>query len=278
MPVIGLGTYRSKGDNCRNVVKEAIRCGYRLIDTAAVYKNEEAVGAAVAELIALGEVAREDLFITTKISPRDQGYEKAYSAALESLHLDCLLLHWPGSSGRRVDDPRNMANRHESWRALERLYAEKKVRAIGVSNFNQYHLENLLGEAGATIVPHVNQFEFHPAIYPIQASLTFYLEAKEIQPQAYSSFGEGALLNGSTIIKGVLEIAEARKATVAQVLLKWAMQHGFLVIPKTTSSQRLAENLASGDIELSPEDMIILNSSFTLESAQRFCWDSTFIV
>ncbi|KAJ3038544.1 hypothetical protein HDV00_000549 [Rhizophlyctis rosea] len=314
MPALGLGTYRLKGEACRRAVKDAILEGYRLIDTAAVYKtkvkNEEDIGAVIHELLQAGVVRREELFITTKIAPRDQGEEKAYAAALESLRklgpsvgctetltctlpvhnslttptttdIDLLLIHWPGTQGLPITSPQNASNRHGTYRALERLHAEQKARAIGVSNFTIPHLQSLL--AVCTIPPHVNQFEFHPLLYATQAELVAFCGRHGIQMQAYSSFGEGRLVGleeGRMVVEGVEEVLRRKGAdrgggavTRAQVLLKWGMERCGGVVPKASNRERLRENLGSVDVKLSPEELDLIDRATEGSEDVRFCWD-----
>ncbi|KAJ3154844.1 hypothetical protein HDU86_004544 [Geranomyces michiganensis] len=282
LPMMGLGTYRVTGQECADTIKAAIRCQYRLIDTAAAYRNEEAIGGAIAELIAGGEVARKDVFITTKVSPKDHGEEKTYAAVLEAVRklgpaVDYLvLIHWPGTAGLKVSDPQNGPNRRGSWRALERHYAERRVRAIGVSNFLIPHLEDLAKHS--SITPHVMQFEFHPAVYNESKVLLDYLHAHDIVPQAYSSFGEGALLDRARFPMPKLHIiAAARGATPAQVLLAWALLRGVGVVPKTTSVARLEENMGAIQLELGSEEISALDQAFA-GCPQRFCWDPATVV
>ncbi|KAJ3163011.1 hypothetical protein HDU88_006505 [Geranomyces variabilis] len=284
MPVLGQGTYRLRGDACTTTVKAAILAGYRLIDTATAYRNEEDVGAAIANLVESGTVSRKELFVTTKVSPKDQGEEKSYAAVLNSLeklgssveYLDLVLIHWPGTAGLKVSDPQNPANRHGSWRALERLYQDGRVRAIGVSNFLAHHLDDLA--LHATITPHVMQFEFHPAIYAETQPLLDYLRAHQIVPQAYSSFGEGALLDPARYpFPELYAIAAARVATPAQVLLAWALARGVSVVPKTQNVARLAENLVAVQLELGSDEMNALDHAFAGKT-QRFCWNPALVV
>ncbi|KND03079.1 uncharacterized protein SPPG_02144 [Spizellomyces punctatus DAOM BR117] len=269
LPSLGLGTYRLKGTECREVVKNALKVGYRLIDTAAVYKNESDVGAAVQELVNTGEITREQVFITTKISPKDQGFDKAYAAGLTCLsnlglsYIDLLLIHWPGTQGRKPTDPRNTTNRQESWRALEKLYKEGRVRAIGVSNFTVEHLKGLIKVA--EIVPHVNQFEFHPCLYKTQHPLVTYCKSTQIQPQAYSSFGEGHLLHSCLNLN--------TKCTRAQILLVWALRQSVGVIPKASSLERLIENLGAVELDEDVEGLEVLDGG-----EKRFCWDPTSVI
>lgn len=277
IPVLGLGTYRMKSvEELRPVVTEAIRSGYRLIDSATVYKNEEALGEILQEIFqdpSFG-VEREDLFITSKLSPQDQGYEACYKAVNTSLskfkleYFDLYLIHWPGTSKKKLLDPVNRENRLGSYRALEQLYKEGKVKHIGVSNYTPQHLEQLL--KACTVVPHVHQFELHPCLY--QPELLKLCKENRIQIQAYSSLGEGKLINGEIVIKGLQNIADRLQVSCALVLLRWAIQHGRIIIPKSKTAARVAENARVFTFELSSEDMALLDAVHKSQP-HRFCWD-----
>ena len=186
IPLFGMGTYQLKKDAAREAVKNAIQEGYRLIDTARIYRNEVEVGEGIRE----SGIAREDVFITTKIPPTEQGEEKAYQAVLSSLNnlgvswIDLVLIHWPGSAKTALDSPANTANRQGSWNALVRLQEEGKVRLIGTSNFQIDHLETLKGP-----FPAVNQVELHPFL--TQEPLREYCASRGGVVQAYSSLKVG---------------------------------------------------------------------------------------
>ncbi|CAO3610001.1 unnamed protein product [Mucor hiemalis] len=244
-------------EELRPVVTEAIRSGYRLIDSATVYKNEAALGEVLQDIFqdpSFG-VQREDLFITSKLSPQDQGYEACYEAVNNSLarfkleYFDLYLIHWPGTSKKKLLDPINQENRLGSYRALEQLYKEGKVKHIGVSNYTPQHLEQLLKVC--TVVPHVHQFELHPCLY--QPELLALCKEHNIQIQAYSSLGEGKLINGEVQIEGLQNIADGLGVSTALILLRWAMQHNWAVIPKSKSAARVAENARVFTFELSDE-------------------------
>ncbi|WP_026679337.1 aldo/keto reductase [Fictibacillus gelatini] len=239
MPWVGLGVWRvNEGEEVVQSVKWAIEAGYRSIDTAAVYKNEEGVGKAIKET----GVPREELFITTKVWNDDQGYESTLSAFEESLkkldldYVDLYLIHWPVKGKYK-----------ETWRALEKLYKDGRVKAIGVSNFHIHHLKDLMEDA--EIVPMVNQVETHPRLS--QKELLQFCKENNIQMEAWSPLMQGELLGDPTLV----EIANKYNKTPAQVILRWDLQNGVVVIPKSVKEHRIKENADLFDFELSREDM-----------------------
>ncbi|MFP5106658.1 aldo/keto reductase [Neobacillus sp. C211] len=239
MPWVGLGVFKvTEGEEVIQSVKAAIKNGYISIDTAAIYGNEEGVGQAIKD----SGVPREDLFITTKLWNSEQGYEstlKAFEISLTKLGLDYLdlyLIHWPGKEKYK-----------ETWKAFEKLYKEGRVRAIGVSNFQVHHLEDLI--SSAEIKPMVNQVEFHPHL--TQKELLAYCKNEGIQLEAWSPLKQGQLLS-----EPVLEdLAHKYNKSVAQVILRWDLQHGVVTIPKSIKEHRIIENADIFDFELSTEDM-----------------------
>jgi len=244
MPYLGLGTYQA--DNEQEVVdalKHALEVGYRHIDTAAVYKNEEGVGRGIAESI----VPRSEQFIVSKVWNSDQGYEstlKAFEASLKRLNLDYLdlyLIHWPVADKYK-----------DTWRALEKLYKEGRIKAIGVSNFMKHHLEDLLETA--EIVPMVNQMEFHP--YLVQQHLLDFCNSKGIQYEAWSPFMQGKLFK----LDLCNELAEKYDKSAAQIILRWNLQKGVVTIPKSVHKKRIQSNADIFDFELSVQDMKYLDS------------------
>ncbi|KAJ3102508.1 hypothetical protein HDU97_000467 [Phlyctochytrium planicorne] len=267
---------------------------YRSIDTAQVYRNEQDVGAFLKDLFANGTLKREDVFVTTKIAPTNQGDEKAHKSVAESLkkldleYIDLVLIHWPGSSGIQPGDERNKDRRKATWQALEKLATEEigdanggirtRVRYIGVSNYNERHLEELL--TYAKIKPFLNQVEFHP-LHP-NPSLYNFCKTNDIPLQAYSSLGEGNLVDPkylndtrnnedislSTTFERILSnpIHKAAGMNVAHMLLRWAIQKGVRVIPKSSNEQRIAGNLKAGledAFHLTAEEMDILDNLTT---------------
>lgn len=244
MPWFGLGVFKVKeGSEVVESVKAALKNGYKSIDTAAVYRNEEGVGQALKE----AGVAREELFITTKVWNSEQGYEstlQAFETSLEKLGLDYLdlyLIHWPVAGKYK-----------ETWKALEKLYKDGRVRAIGVSNFHVHHLKDLM--ADAEIKPMVNQVEYHPHL--AQTELLEFCKAEGIQMEAWSPLKQGELLSEPTIV----EIAEKHGKSPAQIILRWDLQNGVVTIPKSIKEHRIIENADIFDFELYTEDMDRLNS------------------
>lgn len=238
MPWLGLGVWRvEEGQVVENAVRSALKIGYRSIDTAAIYGNEQGVGKAVAE----SGISREELFITTKVWNEDQGYDKTLKAFEESRrklgleYVDLYLIHWPGKDKYK-----------DTWKALEKLYKEGLVRAIGVSNFHTHHLDNLL--ADAEVVPMVNQVETHPLLS--QKELLQYCKEHRIQMEAWSPLMQGNL--DHPVLK---EIAAAHGKSPAQIVLRWDLQNGVVVIPKSINEHRIKENSEIFDFELSAEEM-----------------------
>jgi diketogulonate reductase-like aldo/keto reductase len=244
MPWFGLGVFKVKeGSEVIDSVKAAIKNGYISIDTAAVYKNEEGVGQGIKE----SGVPREELFITSKVWNADQGYEstlKAFDTSLEKLGLDYLdlyLIHWP-VKGKYV----------ETWKALEKLYKDGRVKAIGVSNHHVHHLKDILAEA--EIKPMVNQVEYHPHL--TQKELHEFCKSEGIQLEAWSPLKQGELLTEPVIA----EIGQKYQKSAAQVILRWDLQNEVVTIPKSIKEHRIIENASIFDFELSSEDMERINS------------------
>ncbi|WP_315906175.1 aldo/keto reductase [Priestia koreensis] len=239
MPWFGLGVFKvEEGQEVVDSVKYALKAGYRSIDTAAVYGNEEGVGQALKE----ANVAREDLFITTKVWNADQGYEstlEAFETSINKLGLDYIdlyLIHWPVEGKYK-----------ETWKALEKLYKDGRVRAIGVSNFHVHHLQDLLEDA--EIKPMVNQIEYHPRLS--QNELRSFCKAQGIQLEAWSPLMQGELLDNEVLE----EIAKKHNKSVAQVILRWDLQTEVVTIPKSVKEQRIIQNADIFDFELSQDDM-----------------------
>lgn len=238
MPWFGLGVYKVENSEAIQAVKAALKAGYRSIDTAAYYQNEEGVGIGIKE----AGIPREELFITSKVWNSDQGYDstiKAFEASLKRLGLDYLdlyLIHWPVKGKYK-----------ETWKALEKIYKEGKVRAIGVSNFHIHHLQDLLQEA--EIKPMVNQVEFHPRL--TQKELRQYCKEQGIQFEAWSPLMRGQLFDNDVL----REIGKKYNKTPAQVILRWDLQHEVVTIPKSVNEQRIIENASIFDFKLTKEEM-----------------------
>ncbi|MGG4265080.1 aldo/keto reductase [Peribacillus simplex] len=243
MPWFGLGVFKvEEGPELVNAVKVAIKHGYRSIDTAAIYENEEGVGQGIIEGLKEAGISREDLFVTSKVWNADLGYEStiaAYEKSLKKLgleYLDLYLIHWPVEGKYK-----------EAWRALETLYKEGKVKAIGVSNFQIHHLKDLMKDA--EVKPMVNQVECHPRL--TQKEVQAFCKEQGIQLEAWSPLMQGELLDNEVLHT----IATKHGKSVAQVILRWDLQNGIVTIPKSTKEHRIVENSSVFDFELTEEDM-----------------------
>ncbi|MEF2093547.1 aldo/keto reductase [Bacillus sp. CFBP9009] len=243
MPWFGLGVFKvEEGPVLVNAVKVAIKHGYRSIDTAAIYENEEGVGQGIREGLKEAGISREDLFVTSKVWNADLGYEStiaAYEKSLQKLgleYLDLYLIHWPVEGKYK-----------EAWRALETLYKEGKVKAIGVSNFQIHHLKDLMEDA--EVKPMVNQVECHPRL--TQKEVQAFCKEQGIQLEAWSPLMQGELLDNEVL----QAIATKHGKSVAQVILRWDLQNGIVTIPKSTKEHRIVENSTVFDFELTEEEM-----------------------
>ncbi|MCS1384603.1 aldo/keto reductase [Lysinibacillus sphaericus] len=249
MPLVGYGVFRvPDGDDLAEAVKTAIAKGYRSIDTAQVYRNEESVGRGIRAAIDEGLVAREELFVTSKVWNDGLSYEEtlaAYASSLEKLGLDYLdlyLIHWPGLDTNYI----------EAYKALEKIYQDGRVRSIGVSNFHVHHLEHLLKET--TVIPVINQIEFHPHL--TQEEVRNYCKEHRIQVEAWSPLMNGSLLEEALI----QQLASKYNKTPAQIVLRYDVQHGVVTIPKTMTPSRMTENLDVFDFALADEEMAQLDA------------------
>ena len=243
IPQVGFGVFRVSDDESARAVLTAIESGYRSVDTAALYGNESGVGRAIASC----GLPREELYVTTKLWNDDQGFDstfRAFEASLRRLgmdYVDLYLIHWPKPSLDRYV---------ETWRAFEKLYTDERVRAIGVSNFQVAHLQRLLDET--RVVPAVNQVELHLGLQ--QAPLRGFHARHGIVTEAWSPLGQGHAVQHPT----VTELAERHGRTPAQLVLRWHLQLGNVVIPKSTTPSRIRENLALFDFTLNETDMAVL--------------------
>lgn len=252
IPQLGFGVWQVESGETAEVVSTALETGYRSIDTAAAYGNEEGVGQALRR----SGLPRDELFVTSKLRNPDQGYDstlRAFDATMERLgleHLDLYLIHWPMPARDTY---------LSSWKAMERLYAEGRVRAIGVSNFHADHLRRVLDEGG--IVPTVNQIELHPRL--TQQELRSFNREHDIATEAWSPLGQGQVLQDPTIGK----VAEAYGKSPAQVILRWHLQVGNIAIPKSVTPERIRANFDVFDFELSSGDVETISG---LNNGQRF--------
>jgi diketogulonate reductase-like aldo/keto reductase len=258
MPIFGLGTFQMRsGKETQQAVLYALEAGYRLIDTAQMYGNEEDVGQALRK----SGIAREEVFITTKLWNSEHGYQKALNACEESLeklglsYIDLYLIHWP------VQGLRN-----ETWKALEALLEKGKCRAIGVSNYMIRHLEELL--SNSKTIPAVNQVEFSPYLY--QKDLLEFCRSHDIQLEAYSPLTKGHMLNDPKL----LTIAKEYSKSTAQILIRWVLQKEVVVIPKSSRRERILENADVFDFKISSDDIRLLDS---FNQDLRTSWDPSTI-
>ncbi|MFD4942559.1 aldo/keto reductase [Streptomyces sp. NPDC058409] len=241
MPQLGFGVWQVPDDEAAKAVATAIESGYRSIDTAAIYENEEGTGRAVAA----SGVAREELFVTTKLWNADQGYDstlRAFDTSLDKLgldHVDLYLIHWPVPAKDAYID---------TYKAFEKIYSEGRAKAIGVSNFLPEHLERLVGET--SVVPVINQIELHPQLQ--QAESRAFHAKHGIATEAWSPLGQG---KGLLEVPTVVAIAQKHGRTPAQVVLRWHIQTGNVVIPKSVTPSRIVENLDVFGFELDADDL-----------------------
>lgn len=243
IPQVGYGVWSISDAEAPNIVGQAIKVGYRLIDTAQFYDNERGVG----EAIRASGLPREQIFVTSKQRNSNQGYDqtiRGYEETLEKMGLETLdlfLIHWPLPA---ID------TYVETWKAMVRLKQEGRVRSIGVSNFQPSHLERIIGETGVT--PSIDQIELHPAFQ--QLGLRDYLGAHEIQIECWSPLGRGAALNNPVLA----EIGKKHGRSVAQIILRWHLEQGLIAIPKSANAQRMEENFSIFDFALDAEDMALI--------------------
>ena len=251
IPCLGFGTWKMPdGEVGIDAVHQALHDGYRHIDTAAAYDNEGTVGKALAS----GGVSREDVFVTTKVWNTDRGYDatlKAFEESRAKLHLDYVdlyLIHWPAAKGAEADWQRT---NQETWRALETLYLDGLVRAIGVSNFKVRHLTRLIEQAD--IVPMVNQIELHPGLN--QDETVSYCKEQHILVEAWGPLAQGKIFGNAEM----QAIADRYGKNIAQIALRWILQRGILPLPKSVTRERIVSNAELFDFSLSPEDIKLID-------------------
>ena len=250
-PVLGFGTYKSTEEEGIESVKNALQNGYRLLDTAAKYENEEAVGKG----IKLSGIPREEIFVTTKLWRENLSYEntkKEFYKSLKALdleYIDLYLIHWPANAKNYSNWQKANA---EAWLAMEELQTEGLIKSIGVSNFFEEHLEALFQTA--KVIPSVNQIEFHPGYW--QKELTEYCKQKGIVVESWSPLARGKVF-GNELLEN---IAKKYNKTVSQICLRWVLHHDVMVIPKSTTLKRIQENIDIFDFDLSEEEIIKINN------------------
>jgi len=249
---IGYGTFQTPVEETFQAVAKAIELGYRHIDTASYYQNEAGVGKAVRE----SGLPREEFFVTSKLWNSERGYEKtkaAFEKTMQELgleYLDLYLIHWPANYLQFGAEAKKL--NAETWRALEDLYFEGRIKAIGLSNFLPHHIENLMETA--QVKPMVNQIELHPGW--LQSGTIKYCQDQEILVEAWSPLGRKEVLENPVLE----EIAQKYGKSTAQLCVRWVLQHGVLPLPKTVSAERMAANAAVFDFEISAEDMQTIDS------------------
>lgn len=276
-PLVGFGTFRIQGQQkIKMVLDEALKAGYRSFDTAAVYSNETDIGDALKELLPKYKLTRRDIFLTSKLSPSDQGKQRTENAVLTSVHklqceyLDLFLIHWPGSSKLDVSNPDNMKLRTESWASLVKLQKRGMLKSIGVSNYTVRHIRELISDCKG-VMPAVNQVEWHPHYH--QDELMKECKTHGILLQAYSSLG-GSYNKALLSDPDVSDMAKRLGRTVSQVLLRWALQQYIAIIPKAESAQHIQENI-NLDFVIPEEDMDKLNN---LKVNKKYAWNPDNVV
>ena len=253
IPSMGFGTFLApEGDVTKDAVRCAIETGYTLIDTAAVYKNEKSVGRGIQE----SGVAREQLFVTSKLWNTERGYDttlRAFEKTMSDLqleYLDSYLIHWPANK-KQFGDANDTINQ-ETWRAFETLHKEGRIRAIGLSNFMPHHLQPILDKA--VVMPAVNQIEYHPGM--MQKECVEFCQRHDIAVEAWSPLGRGRELE-NPLLK---QIAGKYECTVAQLIITWVMQHNIIPLVKSVHPERIKENFALPGVVLTPEEMAVIDA------------------
>ncbi|XP_041987898.1 uncharacterized oxidoreductase YtbE-like [Aricia agestis] len=277
MPAIGFGTYRIReSEILHGTLDAALGAGYRMFDTAAVYGNEQFLGDSLRHLLPKYGLTRQDVFITTKLSPSDHGYhnvQKALEKSLNNLgmeYVDLYLIHFPGTAKMSADNPMNQKLRSETWHAMVNMYRQGKAKCIGVSNFTVKHLIQLTDHS--SIVPMVNQVEWHPYYY--QPELHQYCQDNDICLQAYCSLGGTSMGNMELLEEPLVRsIATRYNVTPAQVALLWALQQDVAVIPKSVNPEHIGSNIHI-KVNLSQMDLLLLDS---LNKNVKYAWDPSLV-
>ena len=274
-PLIILGTFKIKDAlDIENAIDHALKVGYRGIDTASVYKNESHIGNALSKLLKKHNLSRRNIFITTKLGPKDLGKDNTATAIDLSLaklnleYIDLFLIHWPGKQGLQQNNPLNKQFRKESWLELENiLKTTRKIKHLGVSNYQHQHLLEMLDYA--TILPDVIQNEYHPD-YKDSSVLEFCKE-HNIHFQAYSPLGASHLCHDERF----KSISEKYDKSISQILLKWILQKGFSIVPKSKTVSHIYENFCIFDFDISEADMKFIDN---LGKNTKYCWDSKHVL
>jgi len=285
-PRIGLGTFRCTGEAVQQAVQVALDVGIRHIDTASIYKNETEIGQSIRSAIHKGFIRREDLYVTSKISPYEQGFDKAREACenicsrLDIGYVDLVLIHWPGVSKTPLESHENAQKRRETWTVMEEFYSKGHFKALGVSNYELSHLEELLGYCN--VKPLVNQVECHPK-YP-QIDMRSFCSEHGLQLVAYSSLGAGALIDESSYPE-IYHVARETGKSPSQVLLCWGLEKGCCVLAKSKQEERIKEYSPShknmqplvdtgGSVHyFSAEHLKMLDGLYIHHGIEKFCWD-----
>ncbi|CAK55890.1 unnamed protein product (macronuclear) [Paramecium tetraurelia] len=265
IPQIGYGTYQCSGKELVDGIKYALQVGYTHIDSASYYQNGKDIRVP----------KREDFFITSKIASSEQGYENTLKSCkkilqdLDTKYLDLLLIHWPGVAGNQLNSPNNATVRLQTYKALEQLFQEGLIKNIGVSNFLKHHLEHLL--LNCKIKPVINQIEVHPLCWD-QATIE-YCRQQSILIEAYSPIAR----NDPKLIQNqkMIELSKKYHKTVAQVSLRWAVQKGFIVLPKSKTPKYIKENFEIFDFQISEEDIKVIDQ---LNENYHTCWDPSTVI
>lgn len=281
MPRFGLGLYKTPIADMKTIVDTALAAGYRLFDTATVYRNEEALGLALRDLLPLHELDRSEIWITSKLAPIDHGYESTLEAVKKSVErigagpIDLYLVHWPGKKGLELDSPEHARYRRESWKALEECLELGLVRHIGVSNYELRHLEEMKGYA--KILPFLNQVEIHP-LFPNLPVIEYSL-GMGIDIQAYSSLALGKIVREEFIQRHteIQDIAAKKGCTPSQLYLAWALRKGYAVIPKSVTASRIKENIRCLKVTLTAEELSRIDRLADDQEAGKQCWNSAVV-